>query len=176
MNEVQLYQHKCIGSYQNSAVKRARARLVLGWVSSWEVVMLHPTFFNYFFAVIIIIFFLRRWGKGSFRHALGGHQADLGEHIFELKIHRFDLQARRFHPYSILKAFLKSLRLILLHLIVVLCVLFYWVAHGHVWAPDPITMQASSVRRLRFIRFCVTLLTEAIIPAQMHRIPSELRH
>jgi hypothetical protein len=55
-----------------------------------------------------------------------------GEHIFGLKIHRFELQARRFHPYSILKAFLKSFRLIVLHLIVVLCVLFYWVARGHV--------------------------------------------
>jgi hypothetical protein len=84
-------------------------------------------FFNYFFAVIIIIdfyFFGPGEGKALLHHARSGHQEKLGEHIFGLKIHRFDLQPRRFHPYSIPKAFLRSFRLILLHLIVVLCVLF----------------------------------------------------
>src|SRR3954471_10844724 len=31
----------CTGSHQNSAVKRAWARVVLGWVTSWEVLVLH---------------------------------------------------------------------------------------------------------------------------------------
>ena len=31
-------------SHQNSAVKRAWARIVPGWVTSWEVLMLHPSF------------------------------------------------------------------------------------------------------------------------------------
>ena len=31
-------------SHQNSAVKRAWARVVLGWVTSWEVLVLHPSF------------------------------------------------------------------------------------------------------------------------------------
>jgi hypothetical protein len=44
--------------------------------------------------------------------------------FFGHKIHRIELEARRFHPYSIMKAFLRSFRPILLHLIVVLCVLF----------------------------------------------------
>src|SRR3954471_4706220 len=34
----------CTGSHQNSAVKRAWARVVLGWVTSWEVLVLHPSF------------------------------------------------------------------------------------------------------------------------------------
>ena len=38
------YQHKCIGSHQNSVAKRARARVVLGWVTSLEVLVLHPSF------------------------------------------------------------------------------------------------------------------------------------
>src|SRR3954468_10853198 len=38
------YQHKSTGSHQNSAVKRAWARVVLGWVTSWEVLVLHPSF------------------------------------------------------------------------------------------------------------------------------------
>ena len=33
------------GSHQNSEVKRGWARVVLGWVTSWEVLVLHPTFF-----------------------------------------------------------------------------------------------------------------------------------
>ena len=33
------------GSHQNSEVKRAWARVVLGWVTSWEVLVLHPIFF-----------------------------------------------------------------------------------------------------------------------------------
>src|SRR3954465_8305978 len=33
------------GSHQNSEVKRAWARVVLGWVTSWEVLVLHPSFF-----------------------------------------------------------------------------------------------------------------------------------
>src|SRR3954462_4625371 len=38
------YQHKSTGSHQNFAVKRAWARVVLGWVTSWEVLVLHPYF------------------------------------------------------------------------------------------------------------------------------------
>ena len=38
------YQHYCTGSHLNSAVKRALARVVLGWVTFWEVVVLHPSF------------------------------------------------------------------------------------------------------------------------------------
>ena len=30
--------------HQNSVVKRAWARVVLGWVTSWEVLVLHPSF------------------------------------------------------------------------------------------------------------------------------------
>ncbi|MED6179061.1 hypothetical protein PIB30_113582, partial [Stylosanthes scabra] len=40
--QVRSYQHECTGSHQNSAVKRAwAARVVLGWVTSWEVLVLH---------------------------------------------------------------------------------------------------------------------------------------
>ena len=35
------YLHYCIGSHQNSVVKCAWARVVLGWVTSWEVLVLH---------------------------------------------------------------------------------------------------------------------------------------
>ena len=38
------YQHKCTGSHQNSVVKRAWTRVLLGWVTSWEVLVLHPFF------------------------------------------------------------------------------------------------------------------------------------
>src|SRR6185295_19660744 len=38
------YQHYSTGSHQNSKVKRAWARVVLGWVTSWEVLVLHPSF------------------------------------------------------------------------------------------------------------------------------------
>ena len=38
------YQHQCTGSHQNSTVKRAWARAVLRWVTSWEVLVLHPLF------------------------------------------------------------------------------------------------------------------------------------
>ena len=31
-------------SHNNTAVKRAYARVVLGWVTSWEVLLLHPSF------------------------------------------------------------------------------------------------------------------------------------
>ena len=40
---VRSYQHKCTGSHQNSEVNRAWARAVLGWVTSWEVLVLHPS-------------------------------------------------------------------------------------------------------------------------------------
>ncbi|CAL8174831.1 unnamed protein product [Prunus armeniaca] len=39
------YQLTCTGSHQNSEVKRVWARVVLGWVTSWEVLVLHPFFF-----------------------------------------------------------------------------------------------------------------------------------
>src|SRR6185312_1436717 len=35
------------GSHQNSEVKRAWARVVLGWVTSWEVLVLHSFFFRF---------------------------------------------------------------------------------------------------------------------------------
>src|SRR6185436_14970406 len=38
------YQHYSTGSHQNSEVKRAWARVVLGWVTSWEVLVLHSFF------------------------------------------------------------------------------------------------------------------------------------
>ena len=38
------YQHQCTGSHQNSAVKRAWVSVVLGWVTSWEVLVLQPSF------------------------------------------------------------------------------------------------------------------------------------
>jgi hypothetical protein len=75
------------------------------------------------------------------------------EHIFGLKMVRFDIQARAFPSVLYTETVLRRFRLILLHLIVVLCVLFYWVARGHVLAPDPITMRASPVRRVRFKSF-----------------------
>src|SRR6266540_1981345 len=45
---MRLYQHYSLPSYQNSEVKRAWARVVLGWVTSWEVLVLHPSFLWYF--------------------------------------------------------------------------------------------------------------------------------
>ena len=39
---VRSYQRYYTGSHQNSAVKRAWARIVLGWVTSREVLVLHP--------------------------------------------------------------------------------------------------------------------------------------
>src|SRR3954468_22791458 len=39
------YKHSSTGSHQNSEVKRAWARVVLGWVSSWEVLVLHSFLF-----------------------------------------------------------------------------------------------------------------------------------
>src|SRR3954468_7386269 len=42
------YQHKSTGSHQNSEVKRAWARVVLGWVTSWEVLVLHSFLFIFF--------------------------------------------------------------------------------------------------------------------------------
>ena len=39
------YQHQCIRSYQNSAVKRSWTRVVLGWVTSKKVLVLNPSFF-----------------------------------------------------------------------------------------------------------------------------------
>ena len=53
-----------IGSHQNSAVKRAWARVVLGWVTSWGVLVL-PTFFGVFFFFnstdLSRFIFCRRW-------------------------------------------------------------------------------------------------------------------
>ena len=43
------YQLTCTGSHQNSEVKRVWARVVLGWVTSWEVLVLHPFFVVFFF-------------------------------------------------------------------------------------------------------------------------------
>ena len=45
------YQLTCTGSHQNSEVKRVWARVVLGWVTSWEVLVLHspPPLFLFFF-------------------------------------------------------------------------------------------------------------------------------
>ena len=37
-------QRQCTGSHQNSVVKRAWPRVVLGWVTSWEVLLLYPLF------------------------------------------------------------------------------------------------------------------------------------
>ena len=39
---VQSYQHQCTRSHQNSALRRVCARVVLGWVTSWEVLVLRP--------------------------------------------------------------------------------------------------------------------------------------
>ncbi|MED6142520.1 hypothetical protein PIB30_114602, partial [Stylosanthes scabra] len=47
---VRSFQHQCTGSHQNSAVKRAWARVVLGWVTSWEDLVLHLFFGASFFA------------------------------------------------------------------------------------------------------------------------------
>ena len=35
------YKVYCTSSYENSIVKRARVRAVLGWVSSWEVLIFY---------------------------------------------------------------------------------------------------------------------------------------
>ncbi|KAK7321120.1 hypothetical protein VNO77_31356 [Canavalia gladiata] len=43
--QVRSYQHSCIGSHHNSAVNRAWARVVLEWVTSWEVLVLHLLLF-----------------------------------------------------------------------------------------------------------------------------------
>ena len=51
------YQLTCTGSHQNSEVKRVWARVVLGWVTSWEVLVLHPpTFFFIFHNSFLRIF------------------------------------------------------------------------------------------------------------------------
>jgi len=88
--------------YQNSAVKRAWVRVVLGWVTSWEVLVLHPSF--YFFQLIFFryyyyyFFFCAGKGKAlSGAHAVASLRSWVST-FFGLKIHRFDLQARRFHP------------------------------------------------------------------------------
>ena len=47
---VRSYQHKCTGSHQNSEVKRVWARVVLRWVSSWDVLVLHPPLYTKCFA------------------------------------------------------------------------------------------------------------------------------
>ena len=41
------YEHYCTESHQNSATKRAWARVVLGWVSSLEALMCIPLFGSY---------------------------------------------------------------------------------------------------------------------------------
>jgi hypothetical protein len=82
--------------------------------------------------LLLFFFFGPGERKALLRRARCGHLAKLGEDIFELKIRRFDLQARAFPSVPFTKIVLSSFRLILLHLIVVLCVLFYWVARGHV--------------------------------------------
>src|SRR6185295_9376785 len=41
------YQHYSTGSHQNAEVKRAWARVVLGWVTSWEFLVLHSFFFDF---------------------------------------------------------------------------------------------------------------------------------
>jgi hypothetical protein len=87
-----------------------------------------------FLLVLFFMFFLFCAVEGnalSYEYAVASKRSWVST-FFVLKIHHFDIQARCFHPYSILKAFLRSFRLILLHLIVVLCVLSYWVACGHV--------------------------------------------
>ena len=40
------YQHYCTGSNQNSVVKRAWFRVELGRVTSWEVLVCHPSFWS----------------------------------------------------------------------------------------------------------------------------------
>ncbi|MED6129740.1 hypothetical protein PIB30_110887, partial [Stylosanthes scabra] len=50
--QVRSYQHSCTGSHQNSAIKRAWARVVLGWVTSWEVLVLHLFFSTSFLPVL----------------------------------------------------------------------------------------------------------------------------
>src|SRR3954467_8041019 len=47
------YQHGSTGSHQNSEVKRAWARVVLGWVTSWEVLVLHPSFLRHLTTVLL---------------------------------------------------------------------------------------------------------------------------
>ena len=48
MCRMRSYKHKSTGSHQNSEVKRAWARVVLGWVTSWEVFVLHSNIFFVF--------------------------------------------------------------------------------------------------------------------------------
>ncbi|MED6226420.1 hypothetical protein PIB30_103541, partial [Stylosanthes scabra] len=52
LRRVRSYQHQCTGSHQNSAVKRDWARVLLGWVTSWEVLVLHLFFSTSFLPVL----------------------------------------------------------------------------------------------------------------------------
>ena len=47
--------------HQNSAIKRAWARVVLSCVTTWEVLVLHPFLFLFFLLVISISSFLAKW-------------------------------------------------------------------------------------------------------------------
>ncbi|KAK7350140.1 hypothetical protein VNO77_08296 [Canavalia gladiata] len=58
--QVPSYQHQCIGSHQNSVVKRALARVVLGWVTSWEILVLHLLLFASVGLVLLAGFLTRR--------------------------------------------------------------------------------------------------------------------
>jgi hypothetical protein len=71
-------------------------------------------------------------GKNLLRCARSGHLAKLGEQIFGLKIHRLDLQARALPSVLYTKTVVKDFSAHSIAFNHVLCVLFYWVAHGHV--------------------------------------------
>ena len=64
------YQHKRTGSHQNSEVKRALARVVLGWVTPWEVLVFHPFHFCY----LKIQFNFAGSIRESFVFPLGGNE------------------------------------------------------------------------------------------------------
>jgi len=135
MQQVQLYQHKCTRSHQNSAVKLARARVVLGWVTSSEVLVLHSSFhfFQLFFCHYYYYYFydfLRRWGEGSFRGTRGCHLVDLCEHILWLKIFRFDLLARAFPSVLYTKIVFKEFSA---HSIAFNCCIVCFILLGGTW-------------------------------------------
>src|SRR6185437_1465663 len=78
------YQHYSTGSHQNSEVKRAWARVVLGWATSWEVLVLHSFFFDFVrFDSQTVVNILRASSHSSIRNQ--GGRAARGEAVKHLR-------------------------------------------------------------------------------------------
>jgi hypothetical protein len=103
-------------------------------LGSPRVVPLVLLFSIIFWQLLLLLFFFLGHGEGKnlLRCARSGHLAKLGEQIFGLKIHLLDLQARALPSVLYTKTVVKDFSAHSIAFNHVLCVLFYWVAHGHV--------------------------------------------